>query len=400
MKKNICNIIWVDDDIENICPEIGLGGIKRELRKAGIEVIGRARSYYEFEEIMRKFYDIVDAVITDANFNKTSHAPATENDFTGLIQISRVMDLYNQKRVIPFYLYTGKKRYFNTFQNGEFDEFIQTGRFFEKGCDIEKMFQKIKEDVEHINSSSFRIRKKFAKELEAASLISGNEESLMNLLQYEDSEDWKNPEDYFNTLRCIVDAIFSESKKVGIIPDDIGELNQIRTFLRKNEHKTYIMRQEIMPIPLACALWYFLDITQDASHKKDDLRLKVREAASVNLFRSVLYIAMDICLWYAKSKEEVNLPDYERKWDYRDIIIDTEEEKQIEFEGVVKKRSETNDYYCGRFLLQKPKDGKYQDGDTIQILKSEENKRRSFFSDEGIKVDRFVYLCNINIRKK
>lgn len=80
MKKNICNIIWVDDDIENICPEIGLGGIKRELRKAGIEVIGRARSYYEFEDIMHRFYDIVDAVITDANFNIKSLVPATENN--------------------------------------------------------------------------------------------------------------------------------------------------------------------------------------------------------------------------------------------------------------------------------------------------------------------------------
>lgn len=348
MKKNICNIIWVDDDIENICPKIGLGGIKRELRKVGIEVIGKARSFYEFEEIMHRFYDIVDAVITDANFNKTSHAPATENDFTGLIQISRVMDSYNQKRVIPFYLYTGKKRYFNTFENGEFDYFVQTGRFFEKGCDIEKMFQKIKDDVEHINSSSFRIRKKYAKELEAASLIPGNEEILINLLQYEDSEDWKNPEDYFNSLRCVVDAIFSESKKIGIIPDDIGELNQVRTFLRKkeckNENKTYFMLQEVMPMPLACALWYFLDITQDASHKKDDLRLKVRETPSVNLFRSVLYIAMDICLWYKKSKEELNLPDYKRKWGYKEVSIDSEKQNEeklqqsFEYEGVVKKK--------------------------------------------------------------
>ena len=268
------------------------------------------------------------------------------------------------------------------------------------------MFQKIKDDVEHINSSSFRIRKKYAKELEAASLIPGNEEILINLLQYEDSEDWKNPEDYFNSLRCVVDAIFSESKKIGIIPDDIGELNQIRTFLRKkeckNENKTYFMLQEVMPMPLACALWYFLDITQDASHKKDDLRLKVRETPSVNLFRSVLYIAMDICLWYEKSKEELNLPDYKRKWGYKEVSIDSEKQNEeklqqtFEYEGVVKKKGET--YYCGRFLLERPKNGKYQDGDTIQIIKSEENKRHSFFNKEGIEVNRFVYLCNI--RKK
>jgi hypothetical protein len=39
MEKSICNVIWVDDEIENICPEFGLGGLKRYLKKENIKVI-------------------------------------------------------------------------------------------------------------------------------------------------------------------------------------------------------------------------------------------------------------------------------------------------------------------------------------------------------------------------
>ena len=37
MEKSICNVIWVDDEIENICPEFGLGGLKRYLKKENIK---------------------------------------------------------------------------------------------------------------------------------------------------------------------------------------------------------------------------------------------------------------------------------------------------------------------------------------------------------------------------
>jgi hypothetical protein len=159
-----------------------------------------------------------------------------------------------------------------------------------------------------------------------------------------------------------------------------------------------------MPKPLARALWYFLDITQDASHDKDGLRLKVseyvRENQNINLFRSVLYIAMDLCLWYQKCKEEMNSSDYHRKWERRDNINSSENTKEerhlqhYEYEGVVKKDAATGRYYCGNFLLDNPKDGRYQEGDRIRILNSTDNKW-TFVSEEENEVDRFVFLSNI-----
>ena len=70
---------------------------------------------------------------------------------------------------------------------------------------------------------------------------------------------------------------------------------------------------------------------QDASHKKEDANLGVgkyvSETSNINLFRSVLNIAMDLCIWYAKCEEEACLPDFTPKW----------VEREYEYEGIVRK---------------------------------------------------------------
>lgn len=110
---------------------------------------------------------------------------------------------------------------------------------------------------------------------------------------------------------------------------------------------------------------------------------------------------MDLCLWYAKCKEEMSQPNYKRKWERRGMSNNIErfqKEKhteEYEFEGIVRKREGIGWFYCGRYLLEKPKDGRYQEGDTIRITTSEENTKECFLSDEDNIVDRFVYLCNI-----
>ena len=195
-------------------------------------------------------------------------------------------------------------------------------------------------------------------------------------------------------------------KREKIIPD-VGDLNQISRFLGnndKNGNETYVIIQEIMPKPLARGLWYFLDITQDASHNKDELKLKVlkyvQETQNINLFRSVLSIAMDLCLWYAKCKEELNASDYKRKWVRRDISINSERTQvnkhvqDYEYIGIVRQHEDTGRYYSGKYLLANHKDGRYQEGDTILIIESKENDYK-FWSEEGWEVDRFVHLPHI-----
>ena len=391
--QTVFNIIWLDDQID-----IFYKDSKKILRDEGIKVLDQgAHDVEEFEKQIQKYRYVVDAVVTDANINLK-----VKEDFSGLVRVSYLIE--NNKRPVPFFVYTGHGSLMrdNVYKD-IIDKYVDV---FEKQKGIEPLINAIKETVLKVNSKEFRIHNKYKKELEAASLISGNEDVLMKALLYEDAGDWSNTEIYFNSMRSVADSIFSACKREKIIPD-VGDLNQISRFLRnndKNDNETYVILQEIMPKPLARGLWYFLNITQDASHNKDELELKVvkyvQETQNINLFRSVLYIAMDLCLWYAKCKEELNAPDYKRKWERRGISINSERpqvKKQIqdyEYEGIVRKREDTGRYYSGKYSLANPKDGRYKEGDTIRIIKSEENDYK-FCSEEGEEVDRFVFLCNI-----
>lgn len=394
MQKNVCNIIWVDDDIDTLYND----SCKRALRRAGLKLIGKAHTFAEFTRIMDICYDRVDAVITDANFSADMQSPKTERDLSGFVKIRECIKAYNQKRTIPFYLYTGRSNVLNDkYDDGELDYFDLNKRFFLKG-DFEQMFEQIKEEVGDINSPSYRIRTKYYAELNAASILDGNEKALFEALLYKYSDEWKNTEDYFTPMRKIVERIFSECKTLQIIPNDLS-LNSFHYYMMDKE-KTYKLKDEykdLMPKPLAHSLRFFLNITQDGSHDTSGLTLGVnkyvRETKNINLFRSVLYIAMDMCLWFYDIR--ISNDDFSvAKWEERD-------NDNFEHKGVVRKL-DNGGYVCDNYLLQYPKNEEYKEGDKIGIIKSTENKPDKVFTylckNEEIRVDRFVLTRSLKIQ--
>lgn len=411
MQKSVCNIVWVDDEIDTLLTD----SKKRILKKEGFELIGVARTYMEFTQIMEMCYDRVDAVITDANFHSTS-SPNSEKDISGLMKISATIHSYNNKRDIPFYLFTGRREVLlEKCEDGELDYFEINNRYFTKG-NFEELLTQIRGDVEHINSASYQVRKKYKKELDAAKLIEGNEERLRAALLCDYSEDWNNINDNFNPLRKIVEAIFDNLKRLNVIPN-IAELNAISRFLGKGEHEKYSLnddRVSIMPKPLARGLWYFLEITQDASHNREASTLGVekyvRDTQNVNLFRSALFIAMDLCLWFMKCKEEAELPGYTPLW--REKQTETVEQNEnfespiteSEYEGIVTRGIQylvQDIYYSGNFLLERPKDNNYKEGDLIRIKLSSENKKSqiTLLNNEKIVLGRYARISNIKVVK-
>ncbi len=310
-EQTVFNIIWLDDQIDDLYKIY-----KKELRDSQIKVLGKgAHDIDEFERQMQKYKYAVDAVVTDANFNIK-----VKDDFDGLMDVSYLIKKYNKERPIPFLVFSGRDNLVDTVNKRTLDQF--DGRF-EKQKGISPLIEAIKEFILKVNSKEFRIRNKYKDELAAASLIKGNEESLMNALLYDYAEDWEKTEDYFNPMRKIVEAIFDESKTLRIIPPTFtgSKLSPISKFLNNGVYENYsiIEGEELMPKPLARSLWYFLDITQDCSHKNGDLKLGVdkyvQDTKNVNLFRTVLYIAMDLCLWYKKVRDEADSPDYLPKWE-------------------------------------------------------------------------------------
>ena len=107
---------------------------------------------------------------------------------------------------------------------------------------------------------------------------------------------------------------------------------------------------------------------------------------------------MDICLWYAKCKEEMKQTGYQPKWGRKDTPVNKKIETELrhekfEYEGIVKKKG-TKVFYCGNYLLEHPKDNEFKEGHRIQI-KSSIAARESFMNGDGEDVDRFAFLCNI-----
>lgn len=357
-EQTVFNIIWLDDQIDNLYKIY-----KNELRDSQIKVLGKgAHDIDEFERQMQKYKYAVDAVVTDANFNIK-----VKDDFDGLMDVSYLIKKYNKERPIPFLVFSGRDNLVDTVNKRTLDQF--DGRF-EKQKGISPLIEAIKEFILKVNSKEFRIRNKYKDELAAASLIKGNEEDLMKALLYDYAEDWEDTKVYFNLMRKIVEAIFDESKTLRIIPPTFtgSKLSPISKFLNNGVYENYsiIEGEELMPKPLARSLWYFLDITQDASHKNGDLKLGVdkyvRDTKNINLFRTVLYIAMDLCLWYERVRGEADNPAFVPKWKrIRNKDMDSEsksvclsEEKLSENEDIAQVKSY---YETKTFKPEKDEDG-------------------------------------------
>ena len=394
MQKNVCNIVWVDDEIDTLLTD----SKKNILKRGGFELIGIARTFKDFSHIMATCYDRIDAVITDANFNSES-SPKSEKDLSGFVRMREHIHEYNQKRDIPFYLFTGRRDFLlEKYEDGELDYFEINNRYFTKG-EFEEMLEQIRKDVEHINSPSFRIRKKYIKELEAAKLTDGNEECLMNALLYDYSEDWEKTQDYFNPMRKMVERIFVECKKARIVPENM-QLSGWKRFL-ENKDNVYSIREgvgEIMPKPLIYSLDYFLHITQDGSHGDGDLELGidayVRENRNINLFRTVLYIAMDLCLWFEKYvKSNSSICEPTPKWKIKeDAFVCVGEVTKQDSNGKIV-------LVCENYLLGEPKNEEYSVGDTIGVIK-ETSKNRYAFSYKkkdgtNVNVDKYAISKDI-----
>lgn len=395
-QKLVYNVIWVDDEIDSLISDMAT---KRCLKLNGIEVIP-AHNALELREKMDVCYDRIDAVITDANMSKREDTPKNDRDLSGFEDVKSCIEKYNLKRDIPFYLYSGRGEFLSErYGNEGLEYFEANNRIFSKG-ELDNLLKQLREEVEHINSLSYRIRKKYYKELEAASIIKGNEDFIFEALMYDYSEDWSNTYDYFNPARKVIERIFDSCKRIGIIPQ-LTELNSFSNFLQ-NKDSIFEIKEgcEIMPKPLIHSLEYFLNITQDGSHGAGDLKLEVdtyvRNSKNINLFRAILYIAMDICLWYKDVCGQSK--DYNfAKWQLK-------EDCKFEYTSIVKNID--GKLVCRECLLHN-KDVEYAEGDEVGIRLNKgralnENKY-SFSYNDGEKeviVGKYAYPINVVIIKK
>ena len=367
MKANVYNIIWADDDIDSLRRD---PDNKEIMAEEDVFLLDFAHTSFELKEKLEEWGDQVDAIITDGNYDKSRLSGFKDSTTSGLTDTITILNDINRKRYVPAYLYTGKgKMLKDKFSDGELDFFEKKGRYFEKGK-FSQMIKKIKEDVEHVNSSEFRIHNKYAKEFEAAKLIDDATENLQRGLLYIYEEDkWNNVQEYFNPARKIVERIFAKLKEQKILPP-ISSLNTMSKLLSKGKYEDsdclFEFKTELMHPALAHSLQFLLDVTQDGSHDNGDLKLGVdsyiRQIKNSNLYRSILFIAMDLLLWYKDiSKIEIH---EEEIWTGS---------LKFEYVGKLCLSPDGRYWYSGEYELMG--DPSFKDGAKVGIKKSIENKK-------------------------
>lgn len=302
MQKAVYNIIWADDEVHELMRE----ELKQKfLSDNNINVVAAVTTGTQFRLKFEELKHQIDAVVTDANFNKNEDLPNDDRDMSGFTIVRQVFHtISSSEREIPFFLYTGRGQFIaEKYTDGELDYFTENDRIFTKDK-FKQLCERIPKDVDAINSPSYRIRKKYKEAFDKASLLPENEDTLFRMILSHEGgciQELHEAKDDFNSLRKIVETILDDGKTKGVFPSQIDSLNTLKRFL-KNEDSTVEWNGFECPSALAHEVGLLIDFSQDGSHKYEGLRLKadqyVSAAGNDYLLMSLTYIAMDFCIWY------------------------------------------------------------------------------------------------------
>ena len=317
MTMNVYNIVWADDEIDDLLDRETI----IELESKGFKIVGQAHDGKELKTLLSN-PENVDAVIIDANFNESDIEIVSERDTSGL-EYARGIYLHTLKQRIPFFLFTNRSdellKDIYKYNPKFLEDFPRHKRWFNKSGqgEYDEMFDAIRNTVDEIKSPHFILRNKFSKEFAAAKLIPNAENLLFEglLEEFSDFSSNKVINESFNPVRMLCENIIDKCQEHGYIPY-LSSLNSICGFLEMKEVDGFKLTAPIMHKTLIHSLDYFLSITQDGSHDKSGLPLEVidyvRFRQNKSLYKSILYIAMDLLLWY-KELIDKNL-DTEGLW--------------------------------------------------------------------------------------
>lgn len=324
MSKNVYNIVWADDEIDDILDNDTI----EELKAKGFNIVGMAHDGEELE-ILLNYPDQVDAVIVDANFNESDATIESERDTSGL-DYARALYIHKLKRKIPFFLFTNRsdellKGIYK--DNPKFlDDFPRHKRWFKKSSidEYNQMLNEIQKAVDELNSPHFTLRNKFKDELIAATVIEGATDLFWEFMNRDYEQSVAEMTEPFIRVRRIIEKTFGNCEKLKLIPPISDNTNGTAAYFLHNKYsikegtnyKTLYetVGDDLMPKPLATGLKYIVDITQDGAHSKNEMKLKVDEyfekTKDIHLLKSVMFILIDIVKWFAETALQYSDSDY------------------------------------------------------------------------------------------
>ena len=258
--------------------------------------------------------DSYDAVILDAKGFVESEDEAAK--WTGLQ--NSILTLNSLPKKIPYFIYSG---YLDKDENASAREMLLNVEIFTKGIDIQRLFDRIKEEAD--KQLDTQIKHEFARVFEVTNekyLGAKAFDPLLGLLkQVKELKDFETSIDYFSPIRKLIETSFDKLAECKLIPDEIHKagINPTVKFICNNKYNSdFTSSIDYMHPTMAYYLDNLVFTLQDSQHLKEGLKLKVdhyvSEIKSPYLFKSLVFQLLDYLIWFksfidnyeSKNKEE------------------------------------------------------------------------------------------------
>lgn len=336
-------VLWLEDEVEKV------DGFFDKAYQHDIE-LDHVETLSEFKhkiEANPKYH--YDAVILDAlGVNESKNEAASLNVLYNAILY---LAYHREKEVIPFFVLSG---YLGNEEHNNVRNMIGEELIFIKTNDEAKLIQTLKNACETKQIESLKHKfKDVVACFDDNFLGIDNYERMINLLIYLDSNKTEeNAEDRINSIRQILERMFSKLSELNIIPKEIKEnkgwINGSSLFL-SNKHINYQHLDSFIDPLVAFNLYHLLQVLQDASHDDDNLKLKtVQYFKGLNndyLYKSFIYSFFDIIVWFKNFIEQnPNAEENSKLWERINL------EPQNIQKGIIEQDSDGN-FHCGKYIL-------------------------------------------------
>ncbi len=324
-------IIWADDEIDALLDETS----KALLSKQHVDVV-KCNNAAMLEDKLKNVHHRIDAVIVDANFTARDFTPSDETIVSGLRKAMLLREGYKH---IPFYLYTQRVNLSDLVDEENLGYFKDNDSIFFKTNGLLPLLDRIKKDVNKINSAEFQIDNQFKKELFCCKTFdkhcNGDSYNIIrSLLIRSQEDDLQNSEKHLNEFRTLLENMNTVAANLGIVPEKLS-LNEFSKFLCRHKDSKFIVTDDILPKALHEILFYVIRLVQDGSHDRPDLQYGIRryihDTHDVLIIRSILFAVIEIITWFTRYVEEH--PDKEenlKRW-----RIKVENTRDDEPEGII-----------------------------------------------------------------
>lgn len=363
-------IIWADDEIDALLDETS----KALLSKQHVDVI-KCNNAAMLEEKLKNINHRIDAVIVDANFTARDFTPSDETIVSGLRKALLLREGYKH---IPFYLYTQRVNLADLVDEEELGYLKDNDAIFFKTNGLLPLLDRIKRDVDKINSAEFQIDNQFKKELLCCKTFdkhcNGDSYNIIRSLLIKNQEnDMQNSEKHLNEFRTLLENMNTVAANFGIVPEKLS-LNEFSKFLCRHKDLKFIVNDDILPKALYEILFYVIRLVQDGSHDKPDLpygiRRYIHDTHDALIIRSILFAVIEIITWFTRYVEEH--PDKEENLKR---YIKVENTRDDEPEGIIEQDEKGYCHIDNKYsVLIRNRD---LIGKKVKILNSKENTSSS-----------------------